>query len=178
MRVATVVLTIIAAAGCGGRTSVPPAPTTPALSAQQPMARSAAAQDDHHLFVLPDRIEWRAGPPSLPPGARAAIIHGDPSRQGLFAMRLSFPDGYRIPPHFHASDEHVTVISGTFVMGLGEREDDENATAIPAGGFARMKAGTRHYAYARGATVVQVHSLGPWVLTYVNPADDPRRATP
>ena len=142
--------------------------------APRPQAR---ATTPHHVFVLPERIEWKPAPAALPPGAEAAVIEGDPTRPGLFTMRLRFPDGYRIKPHYHAADEHATVISGTLVMGLGDTWDESKGTPLPAGAFSVMAAGTRHFAWVRGETVIQVHAMGPWKVTYVDPADDPRNAT-
>jgi quercetin dioxygenase-like cupin family protein len=157
---------------------------TGAAGAQQPdtasghTARSQArVTTPHHIFVLPERIEWKPAPAAIPPGAEAAVIEGDPTRPGLFTMRLRFPDGYRIKPHYHAADEHATVISGTLIMGLGDTWDESKGTPLPAGAFSVMAAGTRHFAWARGETVIQVHAMGPWKLTYVNQADDPRNAT-
>jgi quercetin dioxygenase-like cupin family protein len=85
------------------------------------------------------------------------------------------PDGFRIAPHFHPADEHVTVLAGTFAMGTGETFDAQRAKAMPAGSYMVMPKGQPHFATARGETVVQVHAIGPWSLTYVNPADDPRK---
>src|SRR5918999_453492 len=156
--------------------------TVPAgiAAAQQPGAatdRTAPPQargtTPHHIFVLPERIEWKPAPAAIPPGAEAALIEGDPTQPGLFTMRLRFPDAYRIKPHYHATDEHATVISGTLVMGLGDRWDESKGTPLPPGAFSVMAAGTRHFAWAKGETVIQVHAMGPWKLTYVNPADDP-----
>jgi quercetin dioxygenase-like cupin family protein len=84
------------------------------------------------------------------------------------------PDGYRIPPHFHPVVEHVTVVEGTFKVGMGEVFDAAKATALPPGTFAALAPGVRHFAFADGRTVIQLHGTGPWRLTYVNPADDPR----
>jgi quercetin dioxygenase-like cupin family protein len=90
-------------------------------------------------------------------------------------MRLRMPAGYRIPPHFHAFDEHVTVISGTFYVGMGEAFDMAKASELPTGTFAALAPGVRHFAFTRSETVIQLHGTGPWGLTYVNPADDPRK---
>lgn len=128
----------------------------------------------HFLTVNSSDITWVDAPPSLPPGAKMAVVHGDPKKAGLFAMRLILPSGYSIPPHWHPADEHVTVISGTFNMGHGSKFDKKRTTKLKAGGFARMKKGTHHFAWAKGKTVVQVHAIGPWGINYVNPADDPR----
>ena len=89
-------------------------------------------------------------------------------------MRLSMPDGYRIPPHFHPADEHVTVISGKFQVGMGDTFDAAKLSTLPAGTFGMIPAGMHHFARAKGATVLQLHGTGPWKLTYVNPADQPK----
>jgi quercetin dioxygenase-like cupin family protein len=92
----------------------------------------------------------------------------------LFGYRVKFPDGYLIAPHFHPGDEHLVVLSGTFHMGMGERYDAAKARAMPAGSFMVMPKGKPHFAWTTGETVIHVYALGPWGLTYVNPADDPR----
>jgi quercetin dioxygenase-like cupin family protein len=124
----------------------------------------------------PADIKWRDGPGSLPPGAKFAVLEGDPAKEGPFVMRLSFPDGYRIAPHSHPKVERITVISGTFHLGMGETFDAAKTRALPAGTYGFWPADMRHFAFARGETVVQLHGSGPWSLTYVNPADDPRSA--
>jgi quercetin dioxygenase-like cupin family protein len=142
-------------------------------------AATAAAQDaSHAVIALPDHLTWGPAPPALPPGARLAVLEGNPSGAGPFTMRVLLPAGYRIPPHYHAAVEHVTVIKGTFKVGMGERYDPSAMTPLPAGTFAALQPGTRHFAEAQGETIVQLHGVGPWDLTYVNPADDPRKRTP
>ena len=167
-------------AACATTPQPSPTPTGAASTATPAPAVSSTLGSTltHHIFALPDRVEWRSGPASLPAGAQMAVIEGDPSKPALFTMRLRLPDGYRIRPHYHAADEHITVIAGTFVMGLGDTFAESRGTALPAGGFAVMPTGTRHYAWTRGETVIQLHAVGPWRLTYVNPADDPRNAKP
>lgn len=132
-----------------------------------------AADESDHIMVRPKEIKWSAGPASLPAGSQVAILFGDPSVEGPFSMRLKFPARYLIPPHFHPQDENVTVISGALLMATG---DDARAKtmSLPAGSFARMKAGTHHFARTLRPTIVQINSIGPWGITYVNPADDPR----
>ena len=127
-----------------------------------------------HIMVTPDDYDWADGPASLPPGARAMVIEGNPKAEGAFTLRLWLPANYDIAPHYHPADEHVTVISGSLYMGMGESADPEAAQALPPGSFAMMKAGTRHYAFTREETIIQLHGIGPWGLTYVDPADDPR----
>jgi quercetin dioxygenase-like cupin family protein len=132
---------------------------------------------DEHKVIAPEEIAWKAGPASIPPGAEAAVLYGDPTKEGLFALRLKLPSGYHIPPHTHPKPEVVTVISGTFRLGMGETADEDQAKALSAGSFFAFPPEMAHYAYADGETVIQLNSTGPWSLTYVNPEDDPRQKT-
>ena len=127
-----------------------------------------------HIMVMPDSIMWAESPPGLPPGAKLAVIDGDPKVAGLFTMRAKLPANYNIMPHWHPADEHVTVIEGSLYMGVGEKFDEKAAKEIPAGGFAVMNTGTRHYAFTKKESILQIHGMGPWGITYVNAADDPR----
>jgi len=136
---------------------------------------SAAVAQDAHAIIAPDRIQWGPAPNVLPPGAEAAVLYGDPSKEGLFALRLKLPAGYVIPPHTHPAIEAVTVISGTFKLGMGEEADASTAEALPDGSFFALPAGHPHFASVDEETVVQISTNGPWGLTYVNPADDPRK---
>lgn len=124
----------------------------------------------------PDQVPWKDGPASLPMGAKFAVLEGDPGKAGYFSMRVMMPDGYRIPPHWHPGVERVTVISGTFHLGMGERFDAAATQTLPAGSYAFMPPGMRHFARAEGQTVIQITTMGPWGINYVNPSDDPRRA--
>jgi len=118
---------------------------------------------------------WGPAPGVFPPGAKMAVLQGDPGQTALFTVRLEMPDGYRIAAHWHPTDEHITVISGTFLVGMGDTLNAARTTALPAGGFVTAPAKMNHYAIARGKTVVQVHAMGPFALTYVNPKDDPSK---
>ena len=140
----------------------------------QPQPPMAAGPRDSASIHTPSQIKWQDGPASLPAGAKLAVLEGDPSKDGPFTMRLSMPDGYKIPPHIHPKVEHVTVISGTFNFGMGGTFDQTATQAMPAGTFAFWHAGMKHFAWAKGETIVQLHGTGPWKIEYVNPADDPR----
>ena len=124
----------------------------------------------------PAAIKWEAGPASLPPGARRALLQGDPAKEGPFVMRLQMPDGYHIPPHTHAATENVTVISGELHVAMGDKLERSTAHKLTTGSFGFWPAGMKHAGWAKGDTVLQVHGTGPWVITYLNPADDPRNA--
>lgn len=129
-----------------------------------------------HIMTTPDEIEWGECPPAVPPGAKCAVIEGDmKAPEVLFAFRIKLPDNYRISPHFHPADEHVVVLSGTFNVGLGHKLDTNATKAMTAGSFMVMPKGTHHFAWTQGETIIQVYAIGPWGLTYVNPADDSRR---
>jgi quercetin dioxygenase-like cupin family protein len=151
--------------------------TATSVSAQDRVTPAGAPDKPHAIVATPDAIKWAPAPASLPAGAKLAVLEGDPAKSGAFTMRLSMPAGYRIPPHFHPVTEHVTVIDGTFYVGMGETFDAAKANALPTGTFAALEPGVRHFAFTKGATTIQLHGVGPWALTYVNPADDPRTKT-
>lgn len=141
-----------------------------ALAAAGP---AAAQQGD--VLVEAGESEYAAGPPSIPEGAEFSVLHGDPGGDGLFAMRLRLPEGYHIAPHSHTQPEVVTVISGSFLIGMGEDADRDAATVLEPGGFFAFQPGHVHYAYSGAEdTVIQLNSTGPWTITYADPADDPR----
>ena len=151
-------------------------PATPA-STPAPSEKTVGATVEQHILVKPGDVKWIDGPGALKPGAKMVAIEGDPKTpNALFTIRIKVPDGFTIAPHSHPADEHVTVISGTFNMGMGDTFDKKTSTALPAGSFAVMPKGHHHFAWAKGETVVQVHGVGPWGIVYVNPADDPRNA--
>ena len=147
-----------------------------ALLFAAPGAGPAQAAEAHKV-VTPQEITWGAAPASIPAGAEAAVLYGDPAKEGLFSLRLKLPKGYRIAPHTHPKPEVVTVISGTFRLGMGEKADEAKAQKLPAGSFFAMPPGMAHFALVDEETVVQLNSTGPWSLTYVDPADDPRKKT-
>ena len=132
-----------------------------------------AASGEMGIFPAAN-VKWIDGPASLPAGAKLAVLEGDPTKEGFFTMRLFLRDGYRVAPHWHPKVEHVTVISGTFNLGMGEKFDQTGGREMPAGTFGYWPAGMKHFAWAKGDTVVQLHGIGPWTITYVNPSDDPR----
>ena len=126
-----------------------------------------------HTVALPDSLKWVELAPL--PGTSMAVVQGDPGKEGLFVYRLRMPAGYRIPPHLHKASENVTVLSGVFFIGLGEKFDQGKGQQLPSGGFASIPPNHPHYAWAGGVeTVVQVHGMGPTDLRFVNPEDDPR----
>jgi len=126
-----------------------------------------------HGLVVPNDMHWGAAPPVFQPGATMAVLQGDPAAAGPYTVRLKMPDGYRIMPHWHPTTENVTVISGTFHLGMGAKFDDTAGSEMPPGSFGFLGPHMNHYAWTTGETEVQVHGMGPFKLVYVNPADDP-----
>jgi hypothetical protein len=135
---------------------------------------TAWAQSGAHMMATPDELTW-TDIPSLPTGAKLAVIEGPLNEAVPFTFRLKFPANYQIPAHWHPAIEHVTVISGTFNMGTGDKLDPSNTKALSTGSVAIMQPKTNHFAWTNEETTVQVHGVGPWAITYVNPADDPRK---
>jgi quercetin dioxygenase-like cupin family protein len=151
-------------------------PTLIAAVAVAGVASTAPADTmEGHTIVPPQEIKWGPAPPVLPPGAQAAVLFGDPDEEGLFVLRLKFPAGYSVGPHTHPVDEIVTVISGTFYKGMGETADPSKARPLPAGSFFALPPDTAHYVFMEEETVIQISTVGPWGLTYINPKDDPRQ---
>jgi quercetin dioxygenase-like cupin family protein len=138
-------------------------------------ARAQSAE----VTATPAELKWGPAPPVFEKGAQMAVVSGDPGKAAPFVVRLKVPAGYKINPHFHPTDENLTVISGTFAVAMGDKFETAGMKAMPAGSFALMPAQMHHYAMAKTAAVVQVHAVGPFALTYVNAADDPsKRAAP
>ncbi|MGH6689463.1 MAG: cupin domain-containing protein [Gammaproteobacteria bacterium] len=129
---------------------------------------------DTHVMVLPNDLKW-ADVPSLPPGAKIALIEGKLTEAAPFTFRLKFPAGYQIPAHWHPATERVTVLAGTLNLGLGEKLDRAKTHGLTPGSVMIMQAKTPHYGWTTEETTVQIHGTGPWGVTYVNPADDPRK---
>jgi quercetin dioxygenase-like cupin family protein len=120
-------------------------------------------------------LKWGPAPAVFPKGATMAVVSGDPSKAGPFAVQLAMPDGYKIAPHFHPTDERVTVQQGTLLLGMGDASDQSKMATMKAGETHSMAANAHHYATAKGATVISVSGMGPFGMTYVNPAEDPQR---
>ncbi len=134
----------------------------------------APAPAPDHVAFTPAALKWGPAPPALPPGAQVAVLEGDPTKDGPFVLRVKFPAGYKIPPHWHPTDEHVTVLQGALQFGMGEKFDAAALRTYPVGSYFVAAKEMRHFARAKGPTIIQIHTVGPFVLTYVNPADDPR----
>lgn len=141
-----------------------------------PLSPTSAFAQGHpgHAMILPGDLKW-ADVPSLPPGAKIAVLEGAMNEAKPFTIRLKFPADYDIPPHSHPAIERVTVLSGTFNMGTGDKMDKQQGMALPVGGLAIMQPGTNHFAWTNEDTIVQLNGTGPWGIKYVNATDDPRK---
>src|SRR3984893_7201880 len=134
-----------------------------AVAADTPLVRSAKD------------VKWGAPPPVFPPGAKFAVIAGDPAATGLVTVRFEMPAGYMIPPHFHPTDEHITVLKGSFSLGMGDVFDKTHAQTLLPGGYGVAMAGMHHYAYTTRGEATEVHLQGAVAITDVNPANDPSK---
>jgi quercetin dioxygenase-like cupin family protein len=141
----------------------------------------AVAQDkpatgsSSHVMTEGAQVKWGPAPPVFNKGAQFAVMSGDPGSAGPFVVRLKMPAGYKIAPHWHPTDEHVTVISGTFSLGMGDILDAKSAKPLTSGGYALLPAKMHHFAWTEKGATVQVHGTGPFVINYINPADDPSK---
>jgi uncharacterized RmlC-like cupin family protein len=133
--------------------------------------------DSPQNVFTPDQMKWGPPPPFVAPGAQLAVLEGDPgASSGDFTIRLKMPAGYKIAPHWHPKRENVTVISGNFKVGMGDKWDDAKMATFAPGSFAYMDPEMHHYAQSgETETVVQVHGMSPLQLNYVNPDDDPSK---
>jgi quercetin dioxygenase-like cupin family protein len=136
---------------------------------------AALAAVSAHAQMNSDALKWGSAPAAFPKGAQMAVLSGNPSKKGIFVLRLKMPAGYMIAAHHHPTTEYVTVISGDFALGMGDKLDKGKGVTLHAGGFAAAPAHMNHFAWAVTDTVVQVDARGPFAITYANPADDPSK---
>lgn len=136
-----------------------------ALAAVTLLAFGASASADSTMkpiIVTPDSVKWMPGMGQLPATVGVAVLEGDPSKSGPFTMRLNIPDGTKFGVHYHDDTERLTVISGTFMAGIGTTFDETKMTALPAGSYCVLPGGLRHFAMAKGPTVIQLSGNGPF----------------
>jgi quercetin dioxygenase-like cupin family protein len=143
--------------------------------ASEPNKKPTAGKP-HAVSVNADEIKWGEAPPDFPKGAQLAVLHGDPGKSGTFALRFKMPDGYKIPPHWHTQDEQLTVVSGEFMLHMGDTMDSP-AHQLGPGAYHFLPGKMHHAAEAKGETIVQVDGKGPFDIHYLNPADNPRKKT-
>ena len=137
---------------------------------------ATAAGHDHDILASGDSVKWGSPPPVFPAGAKFAVIDGDPAATGLVTVRFELPPGYTFAPHWHPTDEHVTVLKGTLLMGMGDKLDKTHPITLSAGGYAVAAAKMHHFAWTDTGATIQVHMQGPFGIVYVNPADDPSKS--
>ena len=137
-------------------------------------AQASAQGPGAHSMVTPDQLQWK-DVPALGTGVKLAVIEGPMNEAVPFTVRIKFPPGVKVAAHWHPAIEHVTVMSGTFNIGVGDSFDESKAMQLPAGGVTIMQPKTTHFAFFKEETILQVHGVGPWEVVYVNPADDPRK---
>jgi quercetin dioxygenase-like cupin family protein len=131
------------------------------------LAGQSEKQPDHNI-VRDRELKWAP----LIKGSEMAVVSGDPNKDGEpFVIRIRQVDGAKVPPHWHPADEYITVLKGTFLIGMGETYDESKLQAITAGSFAAIPKEMRHFANCKGPTIVQVHGTGPFKVNWVNPAE-------
>jgi hypothetical protein len=146
-------------------------------SADTPKADAKPDAAMEHTMYTPADIKWADAPPVLPAGAKIAVLAGDPFKAGYYSLRLKLPGNYKIAPHTHPMEEYVTVLSGDFSATMGDKLDATKVKSYPASSFLVMPANMAHYVVIKKATEVEISGIGPFAMTYVNPADDPSKAT-
>ena len=139
------------------------------------VAPVAVAQDSGPKGISAEAVKWGPAPGALPKGGQLAVLSGDPGKSGAFTVLLKMPAGYKISAHKHPHTERITIISGAFYFGTGDKLDEKQANKLGPGGFVELPANTNHYAFTKVATVIQISGEGPFGIEYVSPADDPSK---
>lgn len=141
------------------------------LVAASTAAAQAQAGADAMATVSSGAITWTdAKVPGFDPGMKLAVLNGNPEGNGLYTLRLSFPDAYRFPAHWHPNAEHVTVLQGTLLLAMGDRAQDSGLQTYGAGDYLYLPGQKPHFGGVRGVTVVQLHGQGPFAINLATPA--------
>jgi hypothetical protein len=127
-----------------------------------------------HIVVPADKVQYGPAPAILPAGAQLAVLEGNPAEEGAIVLRLKMPANYKIPAHWHSMDERVTVLSGNFHVGMGDKLTTQGSQTLAPGGFVSLPAKMHHFAWTSSPTVVQINLEGPFDLFYVDPNDNPQ----
>lgn len=136
--------------------------------------KGAKGGEKQGAMLRNEDIKWDDAPNSLPAGAKMGVLQGDPMKSGQFTMRLKLPAGYKIQPNYHPVQVAMTVIDGSIRYGKGDSFNEPAAQELTQGGFALIPAREHHFISSDNGATVQLTAMGPWAITYVNPADDPR----
>ena len=132
----------------------------------------ASAQADAKGFIrmTPDQAEWKEVPDGH--GVKMAVVSGDPSKAGLYVIRVKFPPGIMSAPHFHPEDRHAVVLRGTWYTGTDDSWDPDKTVALKPGSYMKHPAGAVHYDGAKDEEViVQIAGYGPSGTTEVFPGE-------
>ncbi len=145
-----------------------------AQTGQEKKKTDPAHHESHsgHTLLTPEKIKWN---PFVLPGTEMAVISGDPSKSGPFVIRIKAQAGLKVPPHWHPTDEHLTILTGRAVLGTGEKADPAAGKEMTAGSYALMPKKMPHFLFVKDETIIQVHGNGPFQVNWVNPADDPTK---
>jgi hypothetical protein len=125
-------------------------------------------------IVTADNLHWTNVPNMLPSGAQFVILDGNPKNTGNVTFRFKLPANYQLPPAYSQGVDRITVLSGTLNIGTGDKLDTSKGTSLPAGSYVLVPAKLHHYIWASEDSIIQVSSMGPWTVKYVNAKDDPR----
>jgi hypothetical protein len=139
------------------------------------LAAGTMFAQSRHVLMPADKVQWGPAPPALPPGAQIAVLEGNPAEKGPVTLRLRFPADYNIPAHWHSMTERVTVLSGAFHVGMGDKLDRAASQTLEPGGFVSLPGSMRHFGWTTTPTIVQIDLQGPFDIFYVNPTDDPQK---
>lgn len=137
---------------------------------------TSGSMEAKEVMALPSEAKWSPAPPGLPEGAEVTVLEGDPTQAGPFTLQLKLPDGYKVAPHWHPTDERQTLVKGTLMMGMGDKWNDDQMKEMTPGAFVVLPKKHTHYVVSKGESILQVQATGPFDLTYVNSSDDPRKA--
>src|SRR5215475_12862220 len=143
-----------------------------ALSASVAILSFAATARSAEVGVTalaPSEMKWSAQGGLALPGLEQTTLIGDPSKPGPYTIRLKFPAGFKVAPHTHPDSREVTVLSGTWYTGYGEKAEAANLKELPVGSFYTEPAGIAHYIEIREPTVIQVSGTGPSGRKFVSP---------
>jgi hypothetical protein len=145
------------------------------LALAKDTAKAGTTPGKEAVTIMPGDVKWGDAPAALPKGAQLAVLHGDPTKKGMFALRFKMPDGYTIPPHWHTNAEELTVLSGTFTLGMGDNMDQASMHSLAPTAYHYLPGKMHHYAMAKDETVLELHGMGPFDIHYINPSDDPTK---
>ena len=132
----------------------------------------ATADPSSHVIVDANKVAFEPiEVPGFPSGLKIAAIHGDPNAaSGMYVIRLQFPAGYRFPAHWHPNAENLTVLSGEFLLAMGDKAEPAKLVSYKPGTFMYIPAKMPHYGGVKGASVIQLHGPAPFKIELVNAA--------